>query len=126
MPWTNASAPVYEANGTYAAGIGLSKFLDACSLSGKTNDLFSSCRSVDGFNVDGLLAKVRDESLSAPLTQGLRLCYYSAFNYMLDCPPNEGCSDTSWTWCAHVSPGTKLVGIASISGVNVNWHVVIG
>lgn len=126
-PLSTHAAPVAEERGTYAASAGVSYFMDACARNhiSNLNNYESTCRWLRGADVGGLTLIARDEGDAAPATVRLRVCFYSEINFMLDCPPTKATCETGWTFCATVPEGTKYIGVASATGVLVNWHVII-
>ncbi|MFA5862297.1 MAG: hypothetical protein WDA16_11445 [Candidatus Thermoplasmatota archaeon] len=119
----HAAAPAFESRGSYTAGNPVGALINSCDIWGDANNLWSSCRSLGGVNIDGLVARVRDEAVTAPATQASRVCFYAEINFKLDCPPDEKCVD--WAWCAHVPDGARVFGVTSTTGVKVQWHLII-
>ena len=131
-PPAHAASVAFDARGSYLAGeIGPllhapgnpGVTVTACDLHGDLNGVFSSCDSFGDAAVGGLVARVAVGGTSAPSVQGVQVCFYSAYGFALDCPPDEACG--GFAWCARVPAGSKIFGVASATGVDVQWHMTV-
>lgn len=132
VPAAHAATPAFDGRGSFLAGEAAPLLhapgnpgvtVTACDFHGDFNGVFSSCGSFGGAAVGGLVAKVALEGASAPSVQGLQVCFYAGYGFVLDCPPDEACA--GYAWCAHVPAGSKIFGVAAGTGVQVQWHLTV-
>lgn len=134
LPPTQAAPTTFQASGSFLVGEALPLLhspgnpgvaLTACDAGASgLNDVYSSCRSLQGFALDGANATVTIGGTTAPMVEGVQVCFYSAPGAVIDCPPDLACAGAAW--CAQVPAGSRAFAVTSATGVLVQWTFTAG